>query len=314
MLQALRVSPRGLALGVVLLSMVAVPVFVFGGAKNIYVDRDNKGSEDGSREHPYRTISKALKKTKGSTKVHVANGTYKENITIPKDVDVLGMSENPDKVTIEADNKNQPAVTMKHDTALSHVTVKNGRHAVRIEEDSKAHLFNVKIKNSGRDGIHIDAGPRSEKYRVLIDKVRISGSAKAGIFSEKRFVVIINSDIVNNRGDGLDFTADVKAWFEDNRFNDNGGSGLKLVLDGASIWSKDNSIRRNGREGVEVSSYGGEGSIGLKKVKIVDNSRYGIARIARTQAGAGRFGSLFLEKHELWGNRLGSLSSILRIH
>lgn len=313
MFQGLKITYRSLALGALLFGAVLSPFVTFGGSKDIYVDRDNKGEADGSREHPYRSIEKALKKAKEGTTVHVANGIYRENITIPKHVDVLGMKQNPDKVIIEADSNGKPTVEMKHDSKLSYVTVKGGRHGIRVLEDARAHVYDVKIKKSDRDGIHIDKGSRSDKNRVLVDKVKISGSAKAGIFSERRHVVILNSEIVGNAGDGLDFTADVKAWFEHSEFSDNGGSGMKLVLDGASIWSKNNSIRRNGREGVEINSYGGDGGIGFKKVKIVDNKRYGIARVARTASGLARFDKLFLEQHELWGNAKGSISPILHI-
>lgn len=40
---------RVMVLGFGLLALMLGPVFVFGGGKNIYVDKDNKGSEDGSK-------------------------------------------------------------------------------------------------------------------------------------------------------------------------------------------------------------------------------------------------------------------------
>src|SRR3989344_7580776 len=110
---------------------LAVPVFVFGGSETIFVDKDADGTESGTEAHPYRTISKALRHADKGTKVQIKGGTYKENITIPKGVDILGKSNNRDKVVIESDNDNQPTVTMKHDTALSHITIKGGRHGVR---------------------------------------------------------------------------------------------------------------------------------------------------------------------------------------
>ena len=109
----------------------------------------------------------------------------------------------------------------------------------------------------------------------------------------------------------MDLVAGVKAWFADNRILENRGSGFKLTMDGATFWSKDNSIRRNGREGVEVNSYGEAGEIGFKKAAFVDNGRYAVARIARS--GNGNFSGLFLEKNRYEGNRLGSISSILKI-
>ncbi len=296
--------------------LLAVPMIVFGGSKVIYVDKDASGSEDGTSANPYHSISKALKHADDGTKVRVKGGTYKENITIPKHVDVVSDSENRDKVTIKSDNDDKPTVTMKHDTALSHITVKGGRHGVRILEDSKAHLFDVEIKGSDRDGIHIDAAPREKKYRVLIDKAKISDNARAGIFAEKRFIVLINSDIVSNGSDGIDLALGTQAWFENDRFNDNRGSGAKLVLDNADIWSKKNSFRNNKREGVEINAYGAAGNIGFKKASFVSNGRYGIAQVARTAAATKTFGGIIygtgVNDNRFEGNVLGNISAIVR--
>lgn len=302
----------GLAFGLLL----AVPVFVFGGSQVIYVDKDATGAEEGTAAHPYRTISKALKNADKGTEVRVKNGTYKENITIPKGVDVLGDSKKRDRVVVESDNDNKPTVTMKHDTAIKHITIKGGRHGVRILEDAKAHIFDAVIKKSDRDGIHIDSAPRDKKHRVLIDKTKISDNDRAGIFAEKRDIVLINSDIIGNGSDGIDLALGTKAWLENNRFNENRGSGAKLILDGASIYGKKNGFRDNKREGVEVSAFGAAGTIEFKRAAFVGNGRYGVARLARTPAGERMFGNLSfgigINESRFDANTLGGLSPIIR--
>jgi hypothetical protein len=299
---------RKALLAVLLFSVLLGPVFVFGGSREIYVDEDNKGTQDGSFNHPYRTISKALKHAKGSTTVYVAKGTYKENITLPKDVRLVGGKDNDD-VVIKADNPNQPTVTMKDDTEINKVTIVGGRHGVRVLEHAKAKIVKSVIKSSTRDGIHIDSGSRDKKEQVVIDKSVIKGNRLAGIFSEKRSLIVTETDITGN-GDGVDLVASVKAWFADSRINDNRGSGFKITIDGASFWSKNLSIRRNGREGAEINSYGSAGSVGFKKAAFIDNHRYGIARIVREERG--NFTGLVLEKERLEGNRFGGLSAVLR--
>ena len=284
------------------------PIVALGGSKSIYVDKDNNGKEDGSRDHPYKNIGKALKKAKNSTTVYVAKGTYKENITIPKDVRLVG-GKKMDDVVIKGDD-DKPTVTMKDDTEINNLTISGGRHGVRVEEHSEARIVKVSIKNSARDGVHIDKGSRDKKEEVLIDKSVIKGSKMAGIFSERRKLIVVNSDITGN-ADGVDLVGGVKAWFEDNRISDNRGSGFKLVLDGTDFWSKDNSIRRNGREGAEINSYGGVGNVGFKKASFIDNKRYGIARI--TRGAKSNFTGLLLEDNRSEGNVLGNLSSVLRI-
>ncbi|MFZ1654593.1 MAG: right-handed parallel beta-helix repeat-containing protein [Candidatus Moraniibacteriota bacterium] len=295
-------------LAVMLFGLILGPIVVLGGSKSIYVDEDNKGDQDGSYNHPYRTISKALKHAKGSTVVYVAKGTYKENLTLPKDVKLIG-GKNTDDVVIKADNPDQPVIVMKDDTEINKLTIVGGRHGVRVLEHAEAKIVRTVIKGSTRDGIHIDRGSRDKQEQVIIDKSVIKNNRMAGIYSDKRSLIVTDTDIIGN-GDGVDLIAEVKAWFEDNRILENRGSGFKLTMDGASFWSKNNSIRRNGREGVEVNSFGAAGSIGFKKAAFIDNGRYAIARVVRV-AGAGNFSGLTLTATNRYeGNHLGTVSAI----
>lgn len=306
---ALALKWKNSLLAVAFFALILGPALVLGGSKTLYVDEDNKGTQDGSHDHPYRTISKALKHAKGSTVVYVGKGTYKENITLPKDVKLIG-GKNTDDVVIKADNPDQPVIVMKDDTEVNKITVVGGRHGIRVLEHAEAKIIRSVVKGSTRDGIHIDKGSRDKKEQVIIEKSTIKNNRMAGIFSEKRKLIVMDTDIIGN-GDGVDLVASVRAWFEDNRILENRGSGFKLTMDGADFWSKNNSIRRNGREGVEVNSYGEAGEIGFKKAAFVDNGRYAVARIARS--GSGNFKGLLLENNRYEGNRLGSISAILRI-
>lgn len=303
-------------LGVFFTLLIAVPVIVFGGSDQIYVDKDAKGSEDGSSARPYDSISQALKHAKEGTEVHIAKGTYKENITIPKGVHLFGKKKDIGDVVIKADNEDQPTINMKHQTELNFITVTGGRHGIRVLENAKVKIYKVKVKKSDRDGIHVDAAPRDKKHRALLDSVEIAESRRAGLFSEKRDIVIINSNIHNNGSDGVDLAAGMEAWLEGNRINGNGGSGIKVMLDHASVWTKSNSIRNNKREGVEVNAYGAAGNFGLKKAQLVGNGRYGIARVARTQNGMKSFGGIVLgtgvNDNHLESNGISGTSPVLR--
>lgn len=287
--------------------LVLGPVVAFGGTKTIYVDEDNnKGSQDGSHDHPYSTIGKAVKKVKGSTVIFVAKGTYKENITLPKDTKLVGGKKMGDVVIKGDDDK--PTITMKNNTEVNKITVSGGRHGIRVEEYAEAKIIDTVVKNSVRDGIHIDKGTLAKKDQVFIEKSSIHDNRLAGIFSEKRSLVVLETDIERN-GDGVDLVAGVKAWFDQDRVLDNRGSGLKLVIDGTSFWTKNTSIRRNGREGVEVNGYGATGTIGFKKSTVIDNGRYGIAKVARVSKAA--IQDIHLDNSRIEGNRLGSVSPTL---
>lgn len=300
----------GLAFGL----LIAAPVFVFGSTKVLFVDGNATGSEEGTSEHPYQSISKALDHAKGGTEVRVKNGDYKENITIPKDVKVVADSENRDKVNIKAHNGKKPVVIMKDGAELSYVTVRDGSYGVQILSDARAHLYNVVVRNNSADGIYIESAPVDKRHRVILDTVEITRNGRAGIFSDKRSLTILDSYMTLNKSDGADFASGTEAWLESSSFSGNKGSGLKLTLDGASISGKKNTIQSNAREGVEVNSYGASGSISFQKATIVKNGRYGVARVARTSSGY-NFGGLVygsgVNANKIDQNGLGSLSRVI---
>jgi hypothetical protein len=88
-----------------------------------------------------------------------------------------------------------------------------------------------------------------------------------------------------------------------------------LVLDDASIWSKSNEFNNNKREGIEISSLGGKGTIGFKKAKISGNDRYGVARLGKTAKGMTLFGNVSfgtgINQSVLKNNTLGDVSPVL---
>jgi hypothetical protein len=292
--------------------VVIVPTIAFGNSRTINVDKGASGTQDGTSAHPYSTIADALKHADEGDEVYIHNGTYKENITIPKGVTVKGNYKDHGKVVIDGDS-DKPTVTMKHKSSLSFVTVEDGRNGIRIEEDAKAKLFDMVVKGSERDGIRAESAPRDKDRRLYAEKVEVKGSGKAGIYSEKRYVVLVNCNIHDNGTDGIDFIAGVKAWLENVSSNDNHGTGWKVVVDGAEIWSRDNQFRRNGREGVEVESFGGTGAFGMKSSKTVDNGRWGVSLLARNAGATGMWKNIFLEKNSSWGNGLGNVSAVIRV-
>lgn len=302
-------------LGLAFVILITAPVFVFGSSKTVFVDKEAKGSEDGSSAHPYHSISKALKNADSGTEVFIAKGRYEENITLPKGVKLIGKKKDRGDVVIEADNNDRPTIVMKHKSEIDHLTVKGGRHGVRVEEDSKAIIYDVLVKDSKRDGIHIDSASRDKKFQVSISKSSIRNNDRTGIFSEKRNIVVMDSDIISNGSDGIDLAAGTKAWLEDNRFNDNHGSGARFVVDGSNVWNKSNGFRRNDREGAEVNSFGLPGTVGFKKTAFIDNGRYGIAKVARNIAGLKNFSVSLgdgVNVNRLEQNHSGSFSPLVR--
>jgi len=297
--------------------LIVAPFLAASSQKTkLYVDAKASGTETGSSEHPFKTIKKALDKAEKKTEIHIAKGKYKENITIKEEVDIFGSSE--DGVIIEAKNDDKPVVTMKHDTTLNKVTVKNGNRGIYVDNGAKASIVKVTVKNNDHDGIYIAEGRVRDKKMVSISECEIKDNGWAGIYSKSRRLSIVDSDIIGNGSEGIDIEDESSAWIANNRIKDNRGSGMKLRIDGSNIWTKSNSIRDNKKEGLDISFRGKSGRINIAKSKIVGNHKYGVAKIQRIprESDSPSLWNKYLtfdDKVEFWDNRKDSISGIVYI-
>lgn len=299
--------------GMLVLAVFVLPVFVWAGnTKKIFVDDSNTGVQDGTVAHPFRTISEALNRAHDDDEVHVASGTYRENIEIPKGVELFG--EDEDDTVIIAANDNKSAVVMKHKTTIDKFTVKGGRDGIFVEKDARASIIHCIVKDNDRDGIHVREADVDEKRKVSIVKSEIEDNDRKGIFSEKRRIVLIESDVHGNGNDGADLARGSKAFLDDNVFRNNDGSGLKIALDRSSVFvASGNAFRRNGHSGIEVNAHGKPGTVSINRSKFVDNDDYGIARINRVAVPASIWKGLTNAGNTFSSNGKGELSPILNI-
>lgn len=80
--------------GVLLLAafgLISHTAFSYAGAPStVYVDQDNTGTEDGSIDNPYRTIAAGISSVAAGGTVIVAPGTYTENVSIDKSLNLQG--------------------------------------------------------------------------------------------------------------------------------------------------------------------------------------------------------------------------------
>lgn len=258
--------------------LIALPMLAFSSRTHkLYVNDNASGAQDGSKSHPYKTISEAISKADGKTEIHISNGIYKENIALKSDMEIYGEDKN--ETIIEADKSSESVVTMKDDTVINKVTIKGGSNGIKVRDNAKASIIKCVIKDNNRDGIKIESDGTSDSRRVSISENTIKDNDWSGIYSGRRNLSIVENDILDNGKDGVDIAKGSKAWIADNEIKDNSGSGMKLAIDGSDIWTKSNNVRSNRREGMEASFSGAAGRINIAKSKFRDNGRYGIARI-----------------------------------
>lgn len=258
--------------------LIALPMFAFSSRTHkIYVDNNASGTQDGSKDHPYKTISKAISESDGKTEIHVDSGIYKENITLKSDMKLFGEDKND--TIIEAASDGDSVVTMRDDTVINKVTIRGGTNGIKVREKASAEIIKCVIMDNDRDGIKIESDGTSDSRKVSISKNTLKDNGWNGIYAGRRNLSIMDNDIYKNSKDGVEVAKGSKAWISGNTIKDNRGSGMKLTIDGSDIWTKSNDLRNNKREGLEVNFSGAAGKINLAKSKFRSNGRYGIARV-----------------------------------
>lgn len=292
-----------------LMALFALPFLLFAGSDKIYVDDGASGTQNGSSSHPYKTITEALEHAGDGDEIHIANGEYKENIHLRDGRELYG--ESKDGVIIKADDDDYEVVDLDHDTKIDKVTIKDGRYGVRVGSNERASIIDCTIKDNDEDGVLLEESKTDDKYKVSITDSIIKDNGRAGIYSAKRRLVLINNDIHDNESDGVDIEGGSSVWLEDNSIKNNDGSGLRLTLDGSSIWTDENSFSENEREGVEINAYGGTGRIDIHNSSIHDNGRWGVAQVQRGNFSSSIWNGLTIRTQRIYDNNFGNISGIV---
>jgi len=305
---------RKKVLFVAILVVFSLPFFAIGDSYNeLYVDADASGKEDGSKDHPFDMISEAiaLVDDNDGTKIYVAEGEYEDNFNIPEDAQVIGVGS--DKTIIKSDDDDDTVIYMEYGTKLFDVTVKDGDRGIFVKEDSRAEINGVIVKDNEDEGIFIEgAGTHKERFSARIIDSTIKDNGRSGIYGEDREIIVVDSEIKDNDGNGITLSDKTKLWLEDTHVRDNDKSGLSYILDGADVFLIDAEFEDNGREGVEINSYGEEGYTKIDNTNFEDNGRYGVARVQRTSAG-NAWGDVLFKVNDFVSNDKGDISHIIYI-
>ncbi len=301
-------------MGALLLLVIFVsPFLTFASSRgDMYVDGSKSGMENGTQANPYHTISEALVHADSKTDVHVAKGEYSDNIEIPKGVKIFGSDK--DEVIIRAKNKKKVVISMNDKTEINKLTIEKGREGVWVKKNAYVSIVKCVIKNNKEDGINIGSGSTKKKSAVNISDSIIRDNGRTGIFSQKRRIVLMDNEITNNDSDGADIAAGASAWIQDNEFDNNSGSGLKLRLDDSDIWTKSNSYRNNNHSGIEINAYGASGRIDINKSKFSGNDNFGIVRVARGAFSASVWNGTTVQSNTTFNvTKQGEISPIIRL-
>lgn len=295
-----------------LLAIVVVPFLTFAGSRNdIYVDGSKKSAENGTAANPYHTISEALKHANKRSDVHVAKGTYTDNIEIPEGVRVFGSNKND--VVITAARRSKVVVSMRDNSEIDNVTIEKGNEGIWVKKNANVSITKCIVQDNKKDGIKIESGSTKKRDAISITDSIVRNNGRAGIFAWERRIVLMDNEIYENGSDGVDLSSGTSAWIQENNFKNNDGSGLKLRLDGSDIWTKSNTFRGNKHDGLEVSTWGKAGRIDINKSDFVENKNFAISRISRSGAADSIWKGLTVQSNtEFKITKIGEISSIIK--
>ena len=297
------------ALFLAIFTAIAVtPVFALSDHKDdLYVNADAHGYEDGSVNHPYDTISQAIYEADSSTDIHVAGGHYKDNITLKKNIKLLG--EDNGNTVIEAKKDKWAVVT--------NFTIKDGRRGIWIESHAQVTITHCIIKNNNQDGIVFEGNDTSRSNGITISNNKIEKNGMSGIYGMGgRRIVITDNNIYDNDRDGINLARGTKGWIGNNEVDNNNAMGVRLVLDGSNIYTKGNEVQKNTLDGFGIVAFGGAGIVNIEKTNISGNGQYAIARIAGSPVA---FSNAYWKAgltfsglpNYISGNRRGAISGII---
>jgi hypothetical protein len=295
------------------LAIVVIPVFSFAkDGTTLYVNSAASGAQNGSSSHPFKTIGAALGAAKSGDKVNVASGTYKENITLPKKVKLVGAGKG--KSVIVSDKNDESVVTMKDGSRIEGVSVRKGRVGIVVKDGAKAEIVNALVEDNRHEGVIALKADVNDDGKLSISNTEIRDNGWSGVYSEKRKLVILDSDIKSNDRSGVALAKGVKAYLDNNSVSNNRESGLSIVLDGSNVSVVGgNTFRNNRLDGIAIVSNGGSGSVIVKKSRLSENDHYGVSKTAKNGASASVWKGVSLEEgNNYFGNTNGNISPIFK--
>lgn len=250
-------------------------------------------------DKPYQKISEAIEAD--CKEIKISQGLYKEDLTFKQSTIIFG--EDREEVIIEG------KVFIEDGVEIEGITFSRG--GVEIADGANVNIENSIIKDSITTGIITNGGGK-----LILFNVVISGNKKGTYFKAGKEIKIISCEIYGNSEEGLDIRANTKGIIAHNQINQNGESGIEVILGNTEMDIFENEINDNMSSGIAAQFY--KESLELGDIKIRDNSmleneNYGLD--CKTPSGGdGRpkgyyMNSLLMSNNKVFGNRKKEISS-----
>jgi len=217
----------------------------------------------------YTSISAAIENASAGYRIFVYNGTYYENITIDKKIDLFG--EDRSITTINGNAKDNVITINANNVNISHFTIKNGG---KTEDDSiirvnyGSSIITDNIISNGYNGIFIN----NSDYHLIYDNIIISNIGEGVILnhSDNNVNISYNTITLNNNGIYLYISDGNKIYNNNVKENYANGIFINKTCDSNKIVA--NNASENSKSGIYLNDFSNQSTLSNNKVYSNKNS------------------------------------------
>lgn len=289
-------KPVLLSLAVLCLLSVLFPVECKVTAKaeltTLYVDDDNvTGPWNGTREHPYQSITNALEHAKDGDTIFVHNGTYYEHVVVNKSVSLLG--EDRDSAIVDGNRTGNVISIITDYVSITGFNLKSGGmgpedYGSGIFVDATARGVNIScntimynyygIRLQHSDSNTVSGNTITNNYDGIslyssddnmVSSNTVSSNIYGGISLSYSGVNVVSGNTITSNYNGitLEFSSDNvvsgNTIFSNNNYGVSlYGSSNTIYLNNFNntnqVWSNSPSVWEDGKEGNYWSNYKGQ--------------------------------------------------------
>ncbi len=288
---------------------LSVPTLV--SAKTVYVNQDGDDSDEGSSDHPFKTLEEAAEEVNEgeADEIKIGKGSFPGDVTFTESVDIQGAGKG--STTLKG------SLTFKKKVSLKNLSINTkAKNAVTLGKSSVANFEKVDIREFTGIGIWIQSGGGV----LTLEDSRLGGSGGKGIYAEAGSkVTLIGNTIVNNKQEGVDIRQNTRGTIKNNTIEDNSESGIELIVGSSDFIISGNDIKKNGASGIAFQFYQLKTKIGTITATgntISGNDKYGLD-CNKPQAGDTPVGywadSITLDGNTLASNKMADVSKTCKL-
>ncbi len=256
---------------------------------NIYVDVANiNGIEDGTKTHPFNTITEGIDAVASGKSVVVAAGTYNEQLIINKSIAlqgagkesafIIGLGYTGNLITVSADDVTISGFTIdgKSDTNIgiysdSSSSIEISENLIQSHQDSG--IFYHRTSDDYPSGIYVY---NNEICQNSLNGIKVTGAGSG----------IIEGNIIRKNNYGISAYNNASLEAKQNNIYDNFNSGI-FCRDSSSLLIWENEIRTNGY-GIKIGALssdttnpdiGGGTKSGIGRNNITGNTTHGVSNM-----------------------------------